>query len=149
MNDNPPFSIGCRRGDESLETVNVYLDERIIGTAQLVSCGLYRRFICRCELPPGRMYRLWVMGIGDPVNVGILIPEGERYMLDKKIPEKRIATGAIRLTVLPADQQASNDFVTLNPDQPFEPLDQLETAVLGWKNGEIGIFINKSEDACS
>lgn len=124
-----------------MEFVNIILDNKVIGSAQIIRCGLYLRFRCDCELPDDSMYRLWITGIEEAINLGILSPYNGRFVLDKKIAVNRIGYGEISLRALPVNQKSSVKFIPLNSNAPFQYIEQLYTAKFGFDDDIAGIYI--------
>lgn len=127
-----------------MERLNILLCEKVIGYAQVTQCGLYLRFCCVCDLPAGSMYRIWITGAEETLNLGVLSPYNGRFILDKKIAANRIGHGEICLRALPVYQKVSARFIPLSADVPFQHIHQLHMAKFGWNDGIAGIYIDDS-----
>ncbi len=119
----------------------VYFGKEQVGKVQVLRQGLYYRFSCRCRLSGNVMYRLWIRCSSYRESLGIIIPMGEGFGLDRKIPVKRIGEGVPEFCLLPQRESIPQTFVSLSVDEPFEYLSQLKSAYLTRKNGQVGISI--------
>lgn len=70
-----------------------------VGKLQMQKQGLYCRIQCRCQLPGDDIYRLKMLTGDDSTHIGVLVPEGDGFLLDKKIPAKRIPSGELSFVV--------------------------------------------------
>ena len=144
----------------------MYRDEQV-GKLQMQRQGLYCRLQCRCQLPGDDIYRLKMVQGKDITHIGVLVPEGDGFLLDKKIPAKRIPSGELRFVVrgsreaevrepekteekpeeTPEQIQESEpdgtEFVPICEEEPFPALEQVRGSVLAWQDDQPGIFIQK------
>ena len=74
----------------------VYLGNQSAGKVQLIRQGLYYRVICRCRVPGDQVFRLYAVQGNRRENLGVVIPDGDGFSLDKKIPAKNLAGEKIR-----------------------------------------------------
>ena len=70
-----------------------------VGKLQMQKQGLYCRIQCRCQLPGDDIYRLKMLAGEDSTHIGVLVPEGDGFLLDKKIPTKRIPAGELSFVI--------------------------------------------------
>lgn len=108
--------------------------------------GLYYFISCRCKLASDSMYRLRVTCGAVHENLGILVPKDGCFVLDTKIPVKRLGTGDMFFTLLPKQEQASGIFVPIHPEEPFAYISQLKKSFLQYKDGQPGIYIQKMQE---
>ena len=108
--------------------------------------GLYYYFSCRCQLPDNGMYRLIVSCGTKRENLGILIPQGESFILDKRLPVKRIGNGELSFSLIPKKESVSGTFVPISPEEPFTYISRLKKSFLIYRNGQPGILIDKMQE---
>lgn len=119
----------------------VYLGSEQVGKVQVIRQGLYYRFLCRCRVAQGRMYRL-LISLGDKQeNLGILLPLDGGFGLDTRLASKKLGNGKIKFFLLPGKNSASVKFVPICPEEPFSYISRLKEAYLVQKNGQIGIHL--------
>ena len=148
----PSRCIECIRGALHLEEYyTVCFNDRDAGKVQLIRQGLYCRVICRCQVPGDRVFRLYSVGSDCRENLGVVVPEGDGFVLDRKIPAKRLGEGNIRFLLSDTDVQPDNvsggTFVPICPEEPFLYIERLKTAFLQSENGKIGIRITEHPEA--
>ena len=93
----------------------MYRNEQV-GKLQMQRQGLYCRMQCRCQLPGDDIYRLKMVQGKDSTHIGVLVPEGDGFLLDKRIPAKRIPAGELHFVV-----RGSRE-----PEEPEEPVIDIE-----------------------
>ena len=108
--------------------------------------GLYYLFSCRCSLSGDVMYRLTVSCGGLRENLGILVPEHGSYVLNKKVPVKRIGNGAMSFALVPKNDDLKRTFVPIHPEEPFGYISRLKESFLMIRNGQPGICIEKQQE---
>ena len=143
------------------------------GKLQIQRQGLYCRLQCRCQLPGDDIYRLRMLAEEDSTHIGVLVPEGDGFVLDKKIPAKRIPSGQLRFAVhgsreaevrelekpdkpekpeeIPEEtpeetlekEPEETEFVPICEGEPFPALEQVRSSVLAWQDDQPGIFAQK------
>lgn len=136
------------QGVFSLEECHeVYFGNRVCGKVQVLRQGLYFRVICRCRIPADQVYRLFGVRGSCRENLGVLIPEGDGFLLDRRIPVKHLGEETLRFEVSCGQPLTSGEFVPICPEEPFLYIDRLKTAFLQTENGKIGIRTEKRPEA--
>lgn len=126
----------------------VFWGHEPVGKVQLMQKGLYCRVLCRCRLPEDQVLRLYAVQNGKQENLGVLVPEGEGFFLDKMIPAKRLGSGDTKFIVSSGMHSANaGRFVPISPEEPFLYIDRLKTAFLESEHGKIGIRIQQNPEA--
>ena len=125
------------------EQYEAFLGNRPVGKVQLTRQGLYFRVVCRCMLPSDGVYRLYAMGDGRRENLGVVVPDGEGFLLDKRIPAKRIGSGHPQFILSSGTPSPSGTFFPISPEEPFLYIDRLKHAFLESENGKVGIRIKE------
>ena len=118
-----------------------------VGKVQLMQQGLYYRILCRCRIPLDQVCRLYAVSEGRKENLGVVVPEGDGFFLDRKIPAKRLGTGKLQFVLSTGGGTKCGTFVPIKPEEPFLYIDRLKTAFLQSENGKIGIRIEESPEA--
>ena len=125
----------------------VYFGREAAGKVQLLQQGLYYRVICRCIVPGNQVYRLIAL-VGDKrESIGVMVPEGDGFILDKKIPAKRLEGGRLRFLASSGGAGVDGSFVPICPEEPFQYIDRLKNAFLESEQGKIGIRTAKRPEA--
>ena len=112
-----------------------------IGKAEVKREGLYYRFRCVCNLTGEVMYRITVSCGEDTENLGILMPSGDSFYLEKRLPVSHFDGNAPTFRAVPKHPQVTGAWMPIAPEKPFEYIDRLENAVAEQRNGEMGILI--------
>lgn len=125
----------------------VYFGSEPAGKVQLLRQGLYYRIICRCQIPGDQVYRLYAVQGDRRENLGVLVPEGDAFLLDKKIPAKRIGDKTTRFMVSSGNTCPKVKFIPISPEEPFLYIDRLKNAFLQSEHGKIGIRTEEKPEA--
>lgn len=124
----------------------VYLGNAAVGKVQLLRQGLYFRVICRCTIPSDRVFRLFAQMGDRQENLGVVVPEGDGFLLDRKIPAKRFTGETLRFLLSSGGGERTGRFVPICPEEPFQYIDRLKTAFLESEHGKVGIRIEDSPE---
>lgn len=144
MNVYPPCGIGLPQGGIFLtENYDVLLGDKPVGKAYVERKGLYYRIRCRCGLSGEVIYKVLVSCGGEQENLGILVPVGEEFGLDTRIPVKRLGEGSLSFRAMPRHSGLRGKFVPISPEEPFRYIARLKDAFLETRNGQIGIVIKE------
>ena len=107
--------------------------------------GLYYHVHCRCCLTGDNMYRLVVTCGTIRESLGILVPEGGSFVLDTRLPVKRIGEGKLVFTLIPKHEISSGSFVPIHPEEPFAYIARLKESFLILRDGQPGILIHERQ----
>lgn len=110
-----------------------------IGKAEVKREGLYYRFRCCCALSGDVIYRLHVTCGTRTENLGILIPDGDAFRLEKKLPASRFTEGKLAISAVPANPDRGERFTPVFPEEPFQYIENLNAARMASHNGQVGI----------
>ena len=116
------------------------------GKVEVVRQGLYYHFSCRCRLSGESMYRLMVSRGNIRENLGILVPRDGSFVLETKLPVKRIGEGNLSFSLVAKQESLSGTFVPISPEEPFAYISRLKESFLVIRNGQSGILINKEQE---
>ncbi len=118
---------------------DIYLGEQQVGSAEVTREGLYYRFRCSCSLEGNSVCRVNVCG----QTLGVLIPRGELFCLETKLPAKRFANKIPIFSVQPNRPVLEGRFIPISPEEPFAYISRLKNAHLARQDGQLGIVIKK------
>lgn len=120
---------------------------RTAGKVQLLRQGLYVRIICRCTVPGDQVLRLFAQWGDRKENLGVVVPDGDGFLLDKKIPAKRLGEGRLKFVLSSGSGPRPGKFVPICPEEPFLYIDRLKDAFLQSECGKIGIRTEEHPEA--
>lgn len=123
----------------------VFFGGNAVGKVQVIRQGLYYRFICRCRLELEGVYRLSVLCGSSQMNLGVVVPEGDGFGLDKLIPRKHLEDGKPEFFLAPRHDSVSGRFVPISPEEPFYYIAKLKDAFLAQQNGQVGVLLTEGE----
>ena len=112
-----------------------------VGIVAVTEEGLYLRFQCRCAVPEHPIYRLYAYCGDQRYDLGVLIPDGGFFIIDKKIPKKIFASNDFRFLILPKTENLNNDIEIIEPEQPCNSLQYLYRAHLKIEGGKYYIVL--------
>lgn len=116
----------------------VTFGQQTVGKVQVLRQGLYYRFICRCRLTGDVVLRLAVLCGDRQENLGVVVPMGDGFGLDKKVPVKHLGEGEMKFYLVPRHDRVLGKFVPIYPEEPFRYIARLKDAFLAKQNGQIG-----------
>ncbi len=96
----------------------VLYEDKCVGKVQVLRQGLYYQFFCRVRIPDSRVCRLVAQWEKAWENLGVPVPEGDGFSLDRKLPAKRMGKTAPIFRLVPAGVDIEG---YLNPPKP-EPI---------------------------
>lgn len=108
-----------------------------VGKVQVIPSGLYLAFHCRCQLTGSVVCRLWAVYENHRESLGVLVPMGEGFGLDTKLPKKRFPEGKPTFLVLPKHEAAN--FAPISPEEPFAYIQRLKDGFLDRQDGQLGL----------
>ena len=118
---------------------DVRMGDKSVGKALAERQGLYYRISVRCDLDGDIMHKVLLRcGNGDE-NLGVLIPMGNQFGIDTRIPVKRAGEGPLEFLIFPRHGELSGRFVPLSPEEPFRYIAKLKDAFLAHSNNRLGI----------
>lgn len=123
---------------------SVSLNGKQVGKTEVCRHGLYYQFSCRCQINSDNIYRLMVCCEGKEENLGVLIPTDGSFLINTKVPVKRLGEGEFSFYL--KSKQAENPtaiFIPISPEEPFSYIAKLKDSFLEQKNDQLGIHINE------
>lgn len=92
------------------------------------------------------MYRLMVTCGSSQESLGILVPMEGSFVLNTKLPVKRIGEGNMIFTLVSKQEGHMENFVPISPEEPFAYISRLKESFLIHRNGQPGINIKKVQE---
>jgi hypothetical protein len=123
---------------------SVAMNGQDIGTVSMVRKGLYVEIECACSYPQREFQRLYMVFDDKKLDLGILIPKGEEYVIRKKIPVKYLGNGSVSFRIEPA-AGCKNELVELFPDKPFPYVHRVTEGIFARKGNRRYIYFQSSD----
>ena len=121
---------------------DVFFNESVVGSAQVEKDGLYYCIHCACEIPGDGLYRIILNDGENSHNLGICVPNKDKFVVNKRIPAKYIIGENLTFQLV----LDANNGIAVATGKPFAHLDKLETAHLLETNGQSKIIIAPVQD---
>lgn len=118
---------------------DILLGGRAVGQAAVFQKGLYLYFDCRCCLSGETVCRIRVRCGEKEEDLGIPVPEGQDFVLRKKLPAKRLGPGVPEFWVAPKKVALPENWVPVRAEEPFAYLSRLQDAYLEVRDGQMGV----------
>ena len=109
------------------ETYDITYDGAHVGNAKMKKQGLYYTISCRCCLPDAGLYRIHAIAGGRREDLGICVPMGDAFGMDKMIPVKYLGEEGVFFELHPKDwlpEYPKVTELTESGEQP-EPVEQV------------------------
>ncbi len=119
----------------------VYYGTQSIGEAKVSREGLYYNFHCECKNGPKEIYKIFVRSGDQMLLLGTPVPKGGAFLLDTKIPRKRLESGALKFIAVTKSEGSFGKFVVIKENEPFLYLKDLKDAFWQAREGVKGIVI--------
>ena len=113
-----------------MEQYDLILAGQKLGQVTVDRQGLYLHIRCVCSLESDIMYHLLCRGQDAEEDLGLLVPQGDRFMLEKRIPGKRLGQGSLSFRLKPRHEPLQGRFVPIRADEPFAYLRFLQESFL-------------------
>ncbi len=123
---------------------DILLGGKGIGQAVVTRQGLYYQFTCRCRISGEVMYKLEVSCGENTENLGLLVPDGDEFVLTARVPIKQLGQGKLSFRAVPRHGEIpKGKFVPVYPDEPFAYISQLKNAFLEKRDGQLGVVLRE------
>ena len=119
----------------------ILMDGKNVGAVDVNREGLYYKFSCLCVPPDDKIYRIFLRDGSGTRNLGVCVPEGKKYMLNVRIPVKKI--NGTQFEFFMASKMSDIIEEPIETGKPFPYLDKLENAILHTENGKQVILLNQ------
>ena len=132
-------------------TYDVMFCGKTVGNVHLVKQGLYYHLQCSCSMISREIYRLQVQCGQERIRCGILIPENNRFVLETKIPAKKLYGDDLEFWLenisscgnVTSHLKGEFKYIPIYPDEPFTYLTKLKHAYFEKRNAQGGILIRE------
>lgn len=124
-------------------TYPILFGDQRVGQASVTRRGLYYHFSCRLQLTGEVIFRVEVCRGEGWENLGIPVPEGRAFVLNKAVPVNRLGTEKLIFRVVPKHSKGREIFVPIHPEEPFAYLSRLKNAYMQRRGEEIGVVIRE------
>ena len=84
---------------------DVLLGNKTVGSAEIREVGLYCRVQCICKLPSSQIYRILMVGTTGELLLGVCVPNGDEWILERKIPAKNLPGEELRFYIIGAGDE--------------------------------------------
>ena len=118
-----------------MKTYKIYHGEKAVGVAKMTAEGLYRKISCQCTLPQNAIHRIYVQTDGKKIPLGVCVPKGEFFFLERKVASKHFGQGEPAFIVGERPQQQARA-VPIKEDEPFAQMENLHNARFEYRDGE-------------
>lgn len=107
---------------------DIYYLGKAIGKAEVTQQGLYHCITCRCRLPKDSVHRIYVSDGGKNTCLGVCMPDGDIFTLEKKIPRKYMSGLDLEFYVDEQIKEVKRKFIPISPEEPVAVIDKLRHA---------------------
>ncbi len=108
----------------------VLYEDKSVGKVQVLRQGLYYQFFCRARIPDSRVCRLVAQWEKAWENLGVPVPEGDGFSLDRKLPAKRMGKTAPIFRLVPAGVDIEGYLNPREPEPVSEPIPEPEPELI-------------------
>ena len=106
-------------------TYHITLDNHRVGTAAVTQQGLYYRIACQCVFKVKGFYCISAESGEHREHLGLCIPEGDRYILNKSIPVKRFPEKKLSFYASRKKENSEHTFIPVETGGEFTGLAEL------------------------
>ena len=124
-----------------MKEYDVTMGENIVGRAWIEKQGLYLLIQCQCHFAGDEMRRLKVSCGQNEVDLGILVPERDCFVLKCRIPVKRLGKGDCRFLIMRKNRELDGKFIAVYPEEPFAYISRLKQAHMARQDDRIGVIL--------
>ena len=117
-----------------------------VGKVLVQRQGLYYHISCRCYLKGDTIYRLVVSSGTTSINLGVVVPIDNGFMLNTKLPVKKIGEGELSFALSAKQEAPYATFIPITPEEPFSYISRLKDSFLTLQDGQVGILLSKKQE---
>ena len=128
-------------------TYSVKLGNTTVGTATVEKQGLYYRFTCHCDFSDKDIYTISVQSGAHCESLGVCMPEGKHYRLEKKIPAKYLPQKELHFFASRKSTETASQFILLENGAQFQHISKLTDARFQQLDGKYGVIL-RAEHCC-
>lgn len=127
-----------------MDTYCVSFEGKDVGSVTVSREGLYYNFSCKVTSWSGGMYRLLLKTELETIDLGILVPQGNTFVLSKRLPIKQIRGKRFSFAVITAVMEKNEKYISVTQDQPFSYIEELLNTKLETKAGNNVIVLSNN-----
>ena len=117
----------------------MYLRDERVGNATVLRQGLYCRVRCQCRFRREGFYRLHMVQGTQQRDLGILIPDGDSFVVDTSIKAMALQDQHLSFRIVQPGKERV--FIPIVEGEDFLHLDKLRKASFENRNGVCGVMI--------
>ncbi len=125
-----------------VNTYDIVLNGKAIGTASFEKEGLYWKINCCCDVPGDVPYEV-LLRAAEQINLGLLVKEEKGYCLTKRIPMKRVGEVQPSFTARARIEKSAEIFKSIVSEEPFAYLEDIKGCQLEEKDGQLGVLLSR------
>lgn len=111
-----------------------------VGSAEVQTEGCFYKISCSCDALPNRGNRIYATDGKETIDLGICVPKGNRFVLTKRVPVKRLIWENLRFSIASADPNVMA--VPVETGTAFSKLDKLACGKFSIRDGQPQILID-------
>ena len=115
-------------------------ENKSVGTAQVTVEGLYYRIRCYCTQEARPPRRILMRSEAASVDLGICVPDGNRFSLNTRIAVKRLGKGDFSFH-LSSPGNEKEIFYVVDKNKPFPHLPSIKKARFAVQDGKAGLCV--------
>ena len=117
-----------------MDEFELKIGNEVAGYVSVQYNGLYCHISCSCRLTGAVLYRLIAVIDAETVNIGICVPKGNYFCVEKRLPAKMLRGKSVSFRLVPKHQDLENRFIPIRADEPFAYITRLENSYLEIKD---------------
>ncbi len=119
----------------------ILLGNDVIGTAAVSRAGLYYHICCNCMLSGKVIFKIVAECDNKSESLGICVPKGDSFGLEKKVPVKKLGEGIIKFRAVPNHPNMHERFIPIKPEEPFAYIERLQKSHLQKRENILGVVL--------
>lgn len=123
---------------------DIMLDNQPVGFAQVEIEGCIYKISCFCNQLPKRSGRIIVTDGKKTINLGICVPERDRFVLTKRIPVRCLTQKDMQFSI--ASDNDNTVGIPVESGKAFPELDKLSNGKFYIKDGQVQILIDSASN---
>lgn len=128
-----------------MKSYNIFHNGCVVGTVDFEPVGLYVRIKAVCYPPETRIYRLILLCGFKSMDLGICVPEGDGFQVNKRILLKEIEGESLQFIIEEKDKSTHVRFIPLDTEKPLNCLDSLLKCRYVIRDSSCGLEIESSD----
>lgn len=139
---NTPMVHNLHHGGVFLKSYSIFENGSIVGTAEVITEGLYLNIRALCSPLSEQIYKLILSCNNKRISLGTCVPQEGAYIVNKRIQSKSVGDGELVFSIEAKNRLEHMQFVPINSDKPFSQLNHLPSAHYEKRNGICGVVLS-------